>query len=122
MGLAKIAPEEFRVPPPPVPWIVKGLIAQGALTVLAGAGGLGKSSLALGLAAASARGDRSYAGFSIESRLPMVYVDAENGADEMHRRAHTFGIYTGFYLFEGSLPDHLVALSEQMGTGATPKL
>ncbi len=114
MSLTRIAAKAFKSPPPDVPWIVRGLVAQGALTLMAGVGGLGKSSLALGLCAAVARGDKYYAGFALDRKLPMVYVDAENGVGEMHRRAHGFGIFQHFYEFEGNLAEHLLDLGKEM--------
>lgn len=110
-GLTRIDAQEFKEPPPPVPWIIEGFVAQGALTLLAGVGGLGKSSLALALAAASAKGESYCAGFRVAQELPMMYVDAENGIYEMHRRAHQFGIFDGFYEFEGNLEEHEPSLS-----------
>ena len=117
MSFRRIDPSEFKKPAPPVPWIIEGLVAQGALTLLAGVGGLGKSSLAHGLASASSRGDHDYAGFRIRRQLPMVYVDAENGEHEMHRRAHGFDIYEHYYMFDGDLADSGASLHESVKTG-----
>jgi predicted ATP-dependent serine protease len=44
----------------------------------------------------------------------MVYVDAENGNEEMHRRAHAFGIYEGFYHFDGNMAESLVELRKEL--------
>jgi len=119
-GLREISATEFASPPPPIPWIVKGLVAQGALTVMAGVGGLGKSSLALALAAAVHRGEKYYAGFTLEKSCRMIYVDAENGLQELHRRAHYFKIYSGFYEFDGDMEDHLPGLAHHAGIGNDP--
>lgn len=71
--------------PPPVPWLVEGFAAQGALTMLVGEPGQGKSYLALALAAGVCRGNDA-AGFPIAKRRNAAIFDAENGASEMHRR------------------------------------
>lgn len=119
-GLREVDPNSFAKPAPEIPWIIKGLVAQGALTVLAGVGGLGKSSLALALAAACSKGATSYAGFQIPQSVRMMYVDAENGFDELHRRAHYFRCYSGFYEFDGDMEQHLPGLSHHVGHGDDP--
>jgi RecA-family ATPase len=113
--LREVDPLRFRQAAPEIPWIIRGLVAQSALTVMAGVGGLGKSSLALALAAASSKGATTYAGFQIQKNLRMIYVDAENGFDELHRRAHYFSCYAGFYEFDGDMEDHLDELSGLVG-------
>lgn len=87
--------------PPPVPWVCDGLVARGALTLLAGEPGRGKSWLALGLAMGVSEG-------SIVAGIPChqgstLYIDAENGASELHRRVHQLGLKRGvaFYESEG---------------------
>lgn len=92
---------EFDGSPPPIPWICDGLVARGCLTVLAGEAGQGKSWLALGLAKGVAEG-RSIAGIPCASGTVM-YVDAENGQLEMHRRVRAIGLNgeCGVYLAEG---------------------
>jgi len=119
-GLREVDPHSFAKPAPEIPWVVKGLVAQGALTVMAGVGGLGKSSLALALAAASAQGKTTYAGFEIRKAMRMMYVDAENGFEEMHRRAHYFRQYTGFFEFDGDMEQHLPGLGHHAGHGNDP--
>jgi RecA-family ATPase len=119
-GLREVDPNSFAKPAPEIPWIIKGLVAQGALTLMAGVGGLGKSSLALALAAACVQGQTAYAGFEIRKSLRMMYVDAENGFEEMHRRAHYFRCYSGFYEFDGNLEEHLPSLAHHAGNGEDP--
>ena len=53
-----------RENPPPVPWIIEGLVVRGALTVLNGREGEGKSLLAMALAAGVALGENQ-AGMSL---------------------------------------------------------
>jgi DNA-binding XRE family transcriptional regulator/5S rRNA maturation endonuclease (ribonuclease M5) len=76
--------------PPPVPWQVDGLAVRGDVTVLTGDPGAGKSLLALTLGGAVARGE-SIAGIGCMEGTAL-YVDAENGGREIHRRLHSLGI------------------------------
>jgi len=85
--------------PPPVPWVVAGLVVRGSLTMLNGREGQGKSLLALALAAGVATG-QSEAGMACEPGRVLV-VDAENGRAEIHRRVHTLGLPAdGMHCFE----------------------
>jgi len=75
--------------PEPVPWALKGWLAQGDLAVLAGESGLGKSWLLLDLAFALARGSgwlgQILAGDDARpSRV--LYVDEEQASRLVHRR------------------------------------
>jgi RecA-family ATPase len=79
--------------PPPVPWVVEPLLAEACVTMLAGREGQGKSMLAMALAAAIGHG-ASIAGLDCrEGRV--LYVDAENGEREAHRRVHGLGVKPG---------------------------
>jgi transcriptional regulator with XRE-family HTH domain len=77
--------------PPPVPWLVEPLLARGHLTMLAGAAGVGKSLLALGIAGAVAHGAPSIAGMPVVGG-EVVLIDAENGERTLHERAHLVGL------------------------------
>jgi RecA-family ATPase len=77
-------------PPPPVPWVVEGFCARGALTMLVGEPGQGKSYLALALAAGVCEGEDA-AGFTIAKRRKVAVFDAENGHGEVHRRLDSLG-------------------------------
>jgi putative DNA primase/helicase len=92
---------DFDGEPPKIPWICDGVCARGYLTVLAGDAGMGKSWLALGLGKGVAEG-RSIAGIPCEKGTVM-YVDAENGQLEMHRRVRALGLNgeCSVYLAEG---------------------
>ena len=76
-----------REQPPPVPWVIEGLVARGMLTVLNGREGEGKSLLAMALAAGVLTG-QTEAGLACERGRVMV-IDAENGEHEIHRRVRT---------------------------------
>ncbi len=80
----------LREEPAPIPWLAEPLLATGCLTLLAGREGQGKSMLALALAAAVGRGEK-LAGLDC---LPAstLYVDAENGEREAHRRVRGLGV------------------------------
>lgn len=81
--------------PPPVPWMVEGFAAKGAVTMLVGEPGQGKSYLALALAAGVCKGEDA-AGFTVPNGIRDVAVfDAENGQNEMHRRLASLGYPDG---------------------------
>jgi len=91
--------EKFRVldvaalvasEPPPVPWQVEQFAVRGDVTVTTGDPGAGKSLLTLTLAGAVARGE-SVAGIDCE-KGSALYIDAENGQREIHRRLHSLGV------------------------------
>jgi RecA-family ATPase len=77
-------------PPPSVPWLAPPILPRGALTALYAPGGDGKSLLSMALAAAIAHGGE-LAGIECEHGVT-VYLDAENGEHEIHRRVHTLGL------------------------------
>jgi KaiC/GvpD/RAD55 family RecA-like ATPase len=86
LDVAKMVSEQ----PPEVPWQIHGLVVRGDVTILTGDPGAGKSLLALTLAAAVARGEL-IAGLECE-RGSVVYLDAENGGREIHRRIRSLGV------------------------------
>lgn len=79
--------------PEPVPWIAEPLLVRGAVTMLAGREGQGKSMLALALGAAIGHG-AGVAGIACEAGRVLV-VDAENGEREAHRRVRGLGVKRG---------------------------
>jgi hypothetical protein len=83
--------------PEPVPWIVEPLLAQGCVTMLAGREGQGKSMLALALASAIGHGS-TVAGLECQPGT-VVYVDAENGKREAHRRVRGLGVKPGTLVY-----------------------
>ena len=94
----------LREQPPPVPWLVDGIVARGCLTVLHGDGGIGKSFLALQLCVAAMSGGRFLDRDT--KRCRVLYVDAENGVGEAHRRLHLLGAEEGIAdLFEYVVAD-----------------
>src|SRR5205807_1685678 len=62
-------------------------VARGAVTLLSGGHGSGKSLLAIALASAVAAGAPSIAGMPVAGGA-VVIIDAENGKRTLHERAH----------------------------------
>ena len=117
----------LATPPPPVPWIVEPILARGCVTMLAGREGRGKSMLALALAAAVGRATSliDVAGMSIGLSGHVLYVDAENGEREAHRRVHGLSVEAGSLTYVEAnafdLKAHLDEL-EQLVRGRLPKV
>ena len=86
----KDAGEFFESDPPRVPWIVEGFAAVGAVTVLVGDPGIGKSYVALSMASNASCGVPVLGMNTTISEV--AYLDAENGAGEMHRRIVSLGL------------------------------
>lgn len=84
--------------PPPVPWVVNPMLARGNVTLLAGREGQGKSMVAMAAAAAVLNGSR--VGGMQASAGGVVYLDAENGENEIARRMHLLGIGNGLHVAE----------------------
>jgi len=84
--------------PPKVPWLSEPLLARGAVTMLVGREGQGKSMLGLALAAAIGHGG-TVAGIACRPGR-MLVIDAENGEAEIHRRVRGLGVKPGtlFYV------------------------
>ncbi len=76
--------------PPAVPWLAPPVLPRAALTALYAPGGDGKSLFSMALAAAIAHGGE-LAGIECEQGAS-VYLDAENGEHEIHRRVHTLAL------------------------------
>lgn len=88
--------------PPPRQWHVPGWIPANTVTLLAGDGGTGKSTLALQLAIATATGG-SWLGEAVREG-PVFYLAAEDDCDELWRRLDE--ITTGLGIKMSDL-DHL---------------
>lgn len=77
--------ELVNTPPPPIDWLVQNIAAQRALTIMYGDPGVGKSLLSLAFAGAMTGHGIECGGFTVK-RAPVIYLDAENDVDEVHRR------------------------------------
>lgn len=81
--------------PPPIPWIVPGVLANKAISLIYGDPGVGKSLTALALARAITDGG---AAMGLQCRRDRVLLlDAENGKDEIHRRVKALGFERGLF-------------------------
>jgi transcriptional regulator with XRE-family HTH domain len=76
---------------PAVEWLIEAFLARGAVTLLAGAPGAGKSLLAQSLAAAAVNGTGAVAGIAVEPAR-VCLIDAENGKDLIQRRFAALGL------------------------------
>jgi len=77
--------------PAPVDWLIEGVAARGALTLLAGREKEGKSMIALAVGACVLSGGGSVAGLACRAGRVLI-VDAENGEAEAHRRVRALGL------------------------------
>ncbi|MDI3514021.1 MAG: putative primase/helicase [Rhodocyclaceae bacterium] len=99
----------FKGEPPPVPWLVAGIFPLGVSALLASPPNVGKSFLALDLAAKVAgrrSGDLPAVAFGgiVKAHGRAVYVSAEDDQDEVHRRLWSLTKGEG-------MPDRLHVLS-----------
>src|SRR5258707_1238829 len=76
-----------------IEWAVEGLIARGAVTLLTGRSGDGKSYCALSMCGAIASG-QPFAGLTT-TRLPVCYCDRENNLWLVQTRMREMGIIDG---------------------------
>lgn len=84
------AGEYYETTPPRVPWIVEGFAAVGAITVLVGDPGIGKSYVALSMASNASCGVPVLGMNTAISEV--AYLDGENGSGEVHRRIVSLGL------------------------------
>lgn len=84
-----------KTDPPPIPWIVPGVLANKAVTMIYGDPGVGKSLTALALARAISQGDNAMGLDCKKDKI--LLLDAENGKDEIHRRIRALGFEDGLY-------------------------
>lgn len=90
-GQSLFSPVDFSVEPPPVRWLVEGVLAMGDVNVVSGVGGLGKSWLTMGLTAAMLKGESDFLGFPLHQHGKILYVDQENPIDVVHDRLRKLG-------------------------------
>jgi hypothetical protein len=73
--------------PEPVSWLCEPLLARGAVTILCGPFGVGKSLFAIAAGSAIAHGAQRLGGMRVRPGKVIV-IDAENGRRVLHQRAH----------------------------------
>ncbi len=84
-NLPLVNPADWHGKPVPTrEWFLDGLVPRRQVTILNGDGGVGKSLLALQIAAASALGCETIGSQPMAGRV--IYLGAEDEADEFHRR------------------------------------
>ena len=87
----------FKDDPPPRQWLIDQIFPRGKVSLVAAAGGVGKSFLLLDLARSVADhvpGQpilNSHFGGFLACSGPAVYVSAEDDSDELHARIHALG-------------------------------
>lgn len=114
------------VTPKPRTWVVPDMIPAGAVTLLSGDGGVGKSTLALQLAVAVATGTE-WLGLKA-ARGSVVLLSAEDDRDELHRRliatcaeqAVTLADLTDLYFMAAAGEDLLLAIPETASNAVRP--
>lgn len=107
-GTRRIDPWSVRRSRPSPPWIIRGVVPQGALVGLYGAGGSYKSFLALSMGTAIAGtmdgAERTWAGRDLLSPGPVVYVSGEGSAEPRVRAieaARKAQVSDNFAIFDG---------------------
>lgn len=75
---------------PPRPWLVEPWLLKGLVTEIVAAGGTGKSSLAIAIAACVALGDGKYLGINVRESRRVLIVNVEDDVLEMQKRLFAF--------------------------------
>jgi RecA-family ATPase len=105
-------------PVPPRRWILQDIIPDRTVSIVAGDGGDGKTTLVLQLAAALA-GARPWLGYSPEPG-PVLFLSAEDELEELHRRVAAIASSLGVALSD--LADlHLVPLAGKDAVMGAPQ-
>jgi RecA-family ATPase len=81
--------------PPERVWLIENWIPEGEISALYGDGGIGKSLIALQLAASVASG-APFLGLNISRSVPVLAVMAEDKDDELHRRIYSICSSPGY--------------------------
>jgi hypothetical protein len=86
---------------PPIEWIAEGWVMRGDVSILAGAGGTGKSTAAMDFAVHLAKG-LDWCGIRITRAYKVLFIDEEQGARETLRLALRLDAGTATNLFIAS--------------------
>lgn len=95
-------------------WLVRDRIPLGAVSLLGGDGGTGKTTIALQLAAATAL-ETDWFGKDVEAPGPVIFVSGEEDEDEVHRRLGTILSAQG-RIFRDLRGLYLLCLTEREAT------
>lgn len=110
---------EFGEEPPEREWIIEGWLPANELTLFTGEGGLGKSLLALQLAASVASGV-PFLGEGVVRKVPVLVISCEDSDDELHRRWSAIKKQDGFsFLDSGMLSEIPLYLWSRTGEDNT---
>lgn len=91
-SVSRFRPLDLTREPPPVDWLLDGLVARGDVTIGAGGEGLGKSMFTMALTAAVADGTPTVCGLKVYRTGRVLYVDEENPEDVVFHRLRRFGL------------------------------
>ena len=83
---------DLTIKPPPMDWLIEGLICKGDVNLLIGQPGQGKSFLAMDMALAVAGGKDNWLDHPVISHGPVMYLDEENPEDIIHHRFQKLGL------------------------------
>lgn len=90
--VSRFAPLDLSRTPPPASWLLEGLVARGDVTLLAGASGLGKSWVTMGLTVATVEAHATFLGADLKAHGKVLYVDEENPEDVIYTRLKQLGL------------------------------
>jgi RecA-family ATPase len=83
---------DLTAEPPPVKWLVDGMICHGDIHLLIGEPGIGKSWLTMALALAIAGGSDTFLGRHVSEHGRVLYLDEENPEDLVYSRLTKLGL------------------------------
>lgn len=85
-SVSRFKPLDLAADPPPVKWLLDGLIALGDVTLFSGPSGVGKSWITMGLSQAVADGWETFLNRALLQHGRVLVVDEENPEDVVYER------------------------------------
>jgi len=92
LGQSRFKVLDLTAEPPPVKWLVEGMICHGDIHLLIGEPGIGKSWLTMALALAVAGDGSSFLGRNVTEHGRVLYLDEENPEDLVYSRLTKLGL------------------------------
>jgi hypothetical protein len=92
LGQSRFKVLDLTAEPPPVKWLVDGMICHGDIHLLIGEPGIGKSWLTMALALAIAGGSDTFLGRHVSEHGRVLYLDEENPEDLVYSRLTKLGL------------------------------